>query len=70
MNEIILKRLSLIYVKILLQEKKMKSLIDKELEYAEDLEITYNRLLFYRRDIVKFKNILLSNDDKVKVLQN
>jgi len=66
MEEKILKRLSLIYVKILLQEKRLKFYIENEVKYCNDKVITGNRLSCYRNDVVKFKEVL----SNLKVLQN
>jgi len=58
MNEKILKKLSLLYVKILQQEKLLKYYIDNGWEYHEDIIITRNRLYCYRYDVEQYKKQL------------
>lgn len=58
MKEKILKKLSLIYVKILQQEKMLKYYIDNGSENHEDIIITQNRLYCYRYEAEQYKKQL------------
>ena len=67
MSEKILKRISLIYVKILQQERMLKYYIDNGWENHEDNIITRNRLYCYRDEVAQYKKQLARRSELTSI---